>query len=267
MALIRSNGIQLAYREAGAGEKVLLIQGSGASSRVWDLYQTPALQAAGFATVVFDNRGVSPSDAPAGKYSLDDLVADTAGLIEALDLGPCRVVGLSVGALVAQELLIKAPNLVRSAVLMATAGRTGRLQRAHYLADIALLESGVRLPAAYEAYVSALQMLSPATLRDPESAATWLDMFEMTQDSNQAADGQLWVETPEDRRPALARVRVPCRVVAFADDQVTPAHLGREVAEAIPGCDYVEIADCGHLGHLERPDVVNEAMVGFLLDH
>lgn len=267
MALVASNGIRLAYRESGTGEKVLLIQGSGAAARVWDLYQTPALHAAGFATVVFDNRGVPPSDAPAGKYSLDDMVADTAGLIEGLGLGPCRIVGLSVGALVAQELLINRPHLVRSAVLMATCGRTSTMQRAQYLADIALLEDGVRLPPAYEAYVSALQMLSMTTLRDPEAAATWLDMFEMTQDADQIASGQLWVETPEDRRTALAKVPVPCRVIAFSHDAVTPPELGREVAEAIPDCDYVEVSDCGHLGHLERPEAVNKAVTEFLLEH
>jgi pimeloyl-ACP methyl ester carboxylesterase len=47
------------------------------------------LKRAGYDAVTFDNRGVSPSGAPPGMYSLADLVADTVGLITALGIGPC----------------------------------------------------------------------------------------------------------------------------------------------------------------------------------
>lgn len=42
------------------------------------------LPAAGYEAISFDNRGVPPTDVPSGNYSLADMVADTAGLIEAL---------------------------------------------------------------------------------------------------------------------------------------------------------------------------------------
>src|SRR4051794_40733889 len=113
MPFVSANGIRLAYQRSGRGEPVLLIMGSGAAGRVWTMHQTPALNRAGYETVVFDNRGIAPSDAPPGKYSLADMVADTKGLIEALDLGPCRVVGTSMGAMIAQELAIGSPHLVR----------------------------------------------------------------------------------------------------------------------------------------------------------
>jgi pimeloyl-ACP methyl ester carboxylesterase len=67
-----------------------------------------------------------------------------------------------------------------------------------------------------------------------------------------------------DRREALRGVTVPCRVIAFADDVMSPPRLGAEVADAIPDCDLVEISRCGHLGHLERPAEVNAAIIEFL---
>jgi pimeloyl-ACP methyl ester carboxylesterase len=75
------------------------------------------------------------------------------------------------------------------------------------------------------------------------------------------------VETTEDRRAALTRITAPCRVIAFADDAICPPHLAAETAEAIPDCDFVEIAGCGHLGYLERPDEVNTAIIEFLDKH
>ncbi|MET7457383.1 alpha/beta fold hydrolase [Streptomyces sp. NPDC005574] len=266
MPFVETNGVRLSYATAGAGEPVLLIMGTGASGHAWTMHQTPALHRAGYRTIVFDNRGVPPSDAPDGKYSMADLMADTAGLIEALDLAPCRIVGTSLGAMVAQELAVAAPGLVRCAVLLATRARTDVTRSALAAAERSLSEGGVRLPPVYAAAVAAQQMFSPATLNADVDAATWLELFELT-GGGLGAGGQAWVETGQDRRAALAAVTAPCRVIAFADDLITPPHLAREVAEAIPDCDYVELADCGHLGHLEQPDAVNAAIVDFLDAH
>jgi pimeloyl-ACP methyl ester carboxylesterase len=259
-----SNGIQLAYQRSGHGRAVLMIMGSGAAGHVWTMHQTPAMNLAGYETVVFNNRGMPPSDAPAGHYSLADMVADTKGLIEELDLAPCRIVGTSMGALIAQELAIDYPHLVRCAVLIATRARSDAARRAHAAADLVLLGSGIQLPSAYEATQTAFQMLSPETLNDDDAVSTWLDVLELSGSSDTAGDGQAWVDTAGDRRKALGDVTMPCLVIAFADDLVTPPHLGAEVAAAIPDCDFIEISGCGHLGHLERPLAVNSAIIEFL---
>jgi pimeloyl-ACP methyl ester carboxylesterase len=52
-------------------------------------------------------------------------------------------------------------------------------------------------------------------------------------------------------------------VIGFADDIMLPAYLGREVADAIPNGRYLQIPDAGHLGFIERPDVVNAAALEF----
>lgn len=264
MPFVRTNGIQLSYQRAGRGDPVLLIMGSGAAGHVWTTHQTPALHRAGYETIVFDNRGIGESDAPAGKYTLDELVDDTRGLIEALDIGPCRIVGTSMGSMIAQEIALTSPHLVRCAVLMATRARSDVLRRALQSGEEALRESDVHLPPAYDAARTALEMLSPTTLDSDADISQWLDIFELTSASGHTADGQAWVSRISDRRAALRGITVPCRAIAFTHDLICPPHLVHEVAEAIPNCDYVEIADCGHLGNLEHPDVVNAAIVEFL---
>ncbi|MFC9129025.1 alpha/beta fold hydrolase [Streptomyces sp. NPDC057099] len=263
MPFVNTNGVRLSYRRIGRGEPILLIMGSGAAGHVWTTHQTPALNEAGYETIVFDNRGIGASDAPDGKYSLADMVADTRGLIESLELGPCRIVGSSMGAMIAQELALESPHLVRSAVLLATRARSDKARRALQLAEQALRDGGIRLPPRYEAARTVLEMLSPATLNDERAIASWLEILELTS-GDSSADGQAWVSQMDDRREALRGVTVPCRAIAFAHDLICPPHLVAEVAEAIPDCDFVEIADSGHLGHLERPDAVNAAIVEFL---
>jgi pimeloyl-ACP methyl ester carboxylesterase len=259
-----TNGIRLAYDRRGQGERVLLIMGSSAGGRVWTLHQTPALSRAGYQAITFDNRGVPPSDVPPGEYALSDMVSDAKGLIEALGAGPCRVVGFSMGALIAQELAISHPELVRCAVLIATKSRSDAMRAALTRAHQALVSSGVQVPKEYEAAMMASQMLSPASMNDDSVVSLWLDTFLHAPSGRHTAKGQLWAEVPDDRRAALRTVEAPCRVIAFSDDVVTPPYLGAEVAAAIPDCDYVEIQDAGHFGCLERPDEVNAAILEFL---
>jgi pimeloyl-ACP methyl ester carboxylesterase len=136
------------------------------------------------------------------------------------------------------------------------------LRRAQSAGERLLQQSGVRLPPRYRAVVSVLHMLSPQTLNDDASIASWLEVFELA-GGDVVAAGQSWIDHDTDRRAALRRITAPCRVITFTDDVITPPHLGAEVADAIPDCDLVEISGCGHLGHLERPEAVNEAIVEF----
>ncbi|GAB7187053.1 hypothetical protein ATKI12_6884 [Kitasatospora sp. Ki12] len=264
MPYVTTNGIRLSYQSSGHGDPVLLISGTGSAGRVWTLHQTPALNRAGYRTVTFDNRGISPSDAPPGRYSLADLVADTKGLVEALDLGPCRLVGTSLGAAIAQELAIAHPHLVRSAVLIATRARSDVFRRAQTESGFALHTAGLRLPPRYDAVRTAIEMLSPATLNDDAAVSGWLDILELSGGEGVAA-GQHWVDKDliTDRRQALRDIAAPCRAIAFTDDLICPPHLVAEVADAIPDCDLVEIPRCGHLGNLERPDAVNTSIIEF----
>jgi pimeloyl-ACP methyl ester carboxylesterase len=264
MPYVSNNGIRLAYERAGLGERVLMIMGQSAGGSVWSLHQLPALKKAGYEVITFDNRGVPPSDVPPGDYSLTDLVTDTEGLIEALDAGPCRLVGTSLGSLVAAELAARRPDLVTCCVLMALRARADVARRALNVAERALARSGIQLPPTYEAAISVLQMFSPDTVNDDAAMSMWLEIYEVARARRAAASGQDAIDLTLDRRDMLRTIQVPCRVIGFSDDLVCPPHLCAEAAEAIPDCDYVEIGSCGHVGYLERPVEVNSAIIEFL---
>jgi pimeloyl-ACP methyl ester carboxylesterase len=262
MALAQINGIQLGYDEYGSGDPVLFLSGTGTPGRVWRTHQVPALTQAGFRVITMDNRGIPPSDTRAD-FVLADMVADTAGLIVRLGIGPCRVVGFSMGAMIAQELLVAHPELVTQAVLMATRGRTDELSAAASEAELELFDSGIKLPPSYEAVTNVLRGFSPVTLRNERLVRDWLDVFELYPLSLTASRSQLAADLIPDRRPAYRTVETECLVLAYADDLMTPPHLVREVAESLPRASYREIPDCGHYGHLENPSAVNSAILEF----
>ncbi|MFC0531674.1 alpha/beta fold hydrolase [Phytohabitans kaempferiae] len=268
MPLLSVNGIQLRYDVSGTGEPVVLVAGTATSGRVWYLHQVPSLTSAGYQTITFDNRDLAGAGPTAGPVLVEDLVADTVELIERLELGAVRLVGFSLGARVAQEVALTRPDLLRCAVLMGTRGRLDRWTRALGLAEQELADAGVALPASFAAAFRAMQYLSRRTRADDRQTRDWLEIFELAAEAN---GGQpeprrhvRFEQLAEDRIVAYRDIKVPCLVIAFGDDLVTPPHLGREVAEAIPGGRYREIPDCGHYGYLERPSEVNAALLDFL---
>lgn len=264
MPLVSVNGINLNYDDSGgAGEPVVLVMGSGASGRAWHLHQVPALTDAGHRVITYDNRGIPPTDVCAEGFTVHDLVRDLAGLIEHLGLGACRLVGTSMGAYVVQELALARPELVRQAVLMATRGRVDAMRRALTAAEIELYDSGTTLPARFDAVVQAMRNLSPRSLSDDAAVSDWLDVLEATSGSGPGECVHMTLDPVPARLDAYRAITVPCHVIAFQDDLVTPPGLGREVAEAIPGASFEEIPGCGHFGYLEDPDAVNKSVVEF----
>jgi pimeloyl-ACP methyl ester carboxylesterase len=256
----------LAYDDRGKGKPVLFIAGRGGAGRTWHLHQVPAFTRAGYRTITFDNRGVGATEAAEG-FGTEQMVADTAALIEKLDVAPVRVVAVSMGSYIAQELMLARPELVDSAVLMATRGRHDRAREFFRQAERDLAASGVELPAAFDAKIRLLENFSPKTINDDRAVRDWIEMFTMwPTKSTPGFRCQLEAAPEGNRLPAYRSVRHRVLVIGFADDVVLPAYLGREVADALPNGRYVEIPDAGHLGFIERPEAVNEATLKFFAD-
>lgn len=255
--------IDLAYNARGTGEPVVFIAGQGGTGRTWDPHQVPAFLAAGYRVITFDNRGIGATENAEG-FTTQTMVADTAALIESLDAAPARVVGVSMGAFIAQELMVARPELVSAAVLMATRGRHDRTREFFHTAEAELSASGVRLPVSYDAKVRLLESFSRKTLNDDVAVSDWIAMFNTWPVKHtRGLRCQLDISPDTNRLPAYRSIAAPVLVMGFADDVVTPPHLCREVADAIPSGRYLHIPDAGHLGFLERPDAVNAAALQF----
>lgn len=259
--------VTLAYAVTGPddGEPVVLVCGTGQPAAYWHVFSVPALVAAGYRVVTFDNRGMAPSSCPEGPYAVSDLVADAAGLIEALGLGPALLAGYSLGAFVAQELALARPDLVRAVALMGTIGRQSAFTRALFGCWVDLDRAGVALPDTYRVVAALPSLFSPETLADDDRAAVLAQIgLPWPHWVGAGCAGQHAADVGYDGRlEALGGVQVPALVVVFAHDAITHGALGREVAAAIPGARLVEVDGCGHAGPFERPEAVNAALVEF----
>jgi pimeloyl-ACP methyl ester carboxylesterase len=253
----------LAYDDRGSGDPVLFIAGLAGAGRTWHLHQVPVFEKAGYRTITFDNRGIGATEKEAS-FTTATMVADTAALIEKLVGGPVRLVSVSMGSYIAQELMLARPELVSQAVLLATRGRLDRSRAFFNFAEAVRLDSRVQLPPEYQAKVRMMESFSPKTLNDDKVAGDWIEMFTMW--PNKATPGtrtQLSVAPTTNRLAAYRSITTDVLVVGFADDVVTPPYLGAEVADAIPNARYLEIPDTGHLGFIERPDAVNAEILAF----
>ena len=255
--------MNLAYDDRGSGEPVLFIAGRGGAGRTWHLHQVPAFRRAGYRPITFDNRGVGATESADG-FTTAQMVGDTAELIETIDAGPVRIVAASMGSFIAQELMVARPDLVSAAVLMATRGREDRTRDFFRAAEREFLDSGIELPARYDAKMRLLESFSPKTLNDDQAVRDWIDMFTMWPVKPTPGLRRQLDIGPEGNRLATYRsITAPVLVIGFADDVVLPPHLSIEVADAIPNGRYLRIPDAGHLGFIERPDAVNTAALNF----
>ena len=117
--IAETNGIRLAYDEAGAGPLVLLVHGWPELAYSWR-NQIPALAAAGYRVVAPDMRGYGESGAPAAAedYTILHLVGDLVGLLDHLGAAEAVVVGHDWGAVVAWHAALLRPDRFRAVAAM-----------------------------------------------------------------------------------------------------------------------------------------------------
>jgi pimeloyl-ACP methyl ester carboxylesterase len=250
--------VRLAHEEVGDGPPVILIMGINAGGSAWQPHVDQWSRA--FRCVVVDNRGAGASPAPPGPYSTVELADDYAALITELGLGPCRIVGISMGSAIAQELALRHPDLVERLVLVATWSRPDP-----YVADVLRVIGRLRALADTRTFTTHLQTLiwTPQWFTDHggELAAA----REVTPDVGVAAlQSQIEACLEHDARSRLDRIAVRTLVTAGEQDRFIPCHLAREVADAIPGARYELFQQTGHVHHWEELQRFNDVVEEFL---
>lgn len=103
--------IDIAYKEFGEGEPLVMITGYSATMDIWDPTFLESL-AASFHVFVFDNRGMGETTSGNKEWTIDQFAADTAGFIQALGFDKANVLGWSLGGDVALSLVVYFPENV-----------------------------------------------------------------------------------------------------------------------------------------------------------
>ena len=262
MPHVDSNGVSLHYEVSGEGPPLLLVAGLGGNRNSW-LAVLPEL-ASRHRVIVFDNRGTGQSDVPDGPYSMDELAADTAGLIDALGTGPIPAVGWSMGGIILQAMLLDWPDRLSAAVLLSTLPSYTAAQHPWLDAVLALREAGVD-PVAVGA-IGAAWTFTPYYLTDHDRLRHMLELGAKDPEPTsykgfaaQAAGIRVF-----DRRAELPRVTTPTHVLVGAEDVLTPPSQSAEIASLIPGATLEILPRGGHAMIVEYPAATLRAIEGFL---
>ncbi len=270
MDMIVVNGVEIGCEISGAGEPVVLIGGTGMPPAGWDAAGLrPALVEGGYQVVAFAARGVAPSGAPAPPYTVEDLCLEVAGLLDGLGLSRCLVVGLSLGGFVTEVLARTRPDLVRAAVLIASAGPLTAVTRLMLRAQRDVAAAGPP-PVSSFIHENVRAALPPDVLRDDDAQVElWAQMLAFdTWTSSAGRSGQhtaVWSWLEDDRRmDHLVQITVPCLVVAFEHDLQFPPRCGRLAAAAIPRGSFVEVPSAAHGGLLTHSDACREILLSFI---
>ncbi len=223
--------------------------------------------AAGYRVATFDNRGVAPSSSPPAPYSVDVMAADTVALLDHLGwVEPVRIAGHSMGGWIAETLVLDRPERIRSAALMGSANAPTAWEVAITTVERDLARLDYDLPRLFYA-TETLRYLPTADLQDNDVVSTWLSLMgDMEVWPNPGRLGQYeaalaWSTDPA-RTTRWLEVRVPCLVLAFEHDVDSPPRYARLAADAIPGCDYREVAGSGHIGIITHA----EEVAGYLIE-
>jgi pimeloyl-ACP methyl ester carboxylesterase len=245
---VETNGVRLWFEELGVagGTPVVLVGGGGASVVWWPRGLVQGLVDAGLRVVQFDNRDVGLSsyiDWDTAPYGIDDMAADTVGLLDALDIAAAHLVGISVGGMVCQAAALTFPARVRSLTLLCTTpGPDARLSSGD--------------PEVFDGLDRPIET-------DEDAAEVEVDFCRAVAGSRFAFDERYYREVAladqargTNRNPGmpsassrvddLGRIPVPTLVVHGTEDPIYPYDHAMTLARGIPQSTLVSWEGVGH---------------------
>jgi pimeloyl-ACP methyl ester carboxylesterase len=258
MPIHKLEEINLYYEIHGEGEPLLLIHGLGSSSRDWDLQLDFFAQ--NYKLILVDVRGHGRSGKPPGPYSIPLFAEDTAKLIQALQIAPASILGISLGGMIAFQLGISYPDLVKNLVIVNSTpelvARTlkdwlGIWQRLLIVRFMGMRKMG--------------EVLGNRFLPGPEQAELRKIFIERWAENDKPAYLEAmkavmgWSVT--DR---LGEIRCPTLVLA-ADGDYFPTTDKENYVKKIPGAELLVIENSRHALPAEKPAEFNSAVKEFLV--
>jgi pimeloyl-ACP methyl ester carboxylesterase len=260
---VEVNGITLAYRETGSGYPLLMINGFASTMDTWNP-PVLAMLAAHFQVIIFDNRGTGYSSTSDKPFSMALFADDTIALMEALHISRAHVLGLSMGASVAQELVLAKPELVDRLILIA--GTTGGDQAERMLPETwetLADKSGSPVDVADRMF----SLLFPGdwlATHDPWEYCP--KIYETTSVECAGRQAEAFTGWPGsyDRLPGI---RCPVLVITGTEDVIIPANNSVLLAGRIPGARCVQIPGAGHGLQYQCPEVLGREIIRFLAEN
>jgi 3-oxoadipate enol-lactonase len=260
------DGLKLRYEIRGSGEPVALIMGFSGSGRGWGEAFLKLMEAR-FKIFVIDNRGTGESDKPDAEFTLRDMAADIAAVLDHAKTPRVHIFGISMGGMIAQEFALAYPERTRGLVLGCT-----NCGASHSVpADPAAIANLIPAPgidpieqarrafsvACGKAFLNSAtgqQILSQAIAEMGNYPITPMHTF-MRQ--GQAIGGF-------DSFARLGQIKSPTLIIHGDDDSIVPYPNAEVLQGAIAGSKKHTLKAAGHMFFWEVPDEAARTAGDFL---
>jgi len=249
------NDIELFYQRWGAGPRLLFLNGSGSSIATSELLIK--LFTDDFDVLVHDQRGLGETAIPPGPYEMADYAADALALLDHVGWDRARVIGVSFGGMVAQELAVTAPGRIeRLALLCTSPGGSGGAS--YPLQELATMP-------ADEARTKGTQLLdtrfTPEWLETHAGDRMLAEGMAARRGGNKSAEQlrgeteQLGARSRHDVCDRLGAITCPTLVAGGRFDGIAPPANAEFIAAHVPGTQ-LRLYEGGHAFFAQDPAAI-----------
>ena len=290
MSRVKANGVEIEYEELGPrdGVPLLFINGFGSQLTSWPAEFRQSLADAGMRVIAFDNRDTGLSQKWTGQipdmkavseamragrkpevpYTLDDMAADAAGLLDALGIDSAHIAGASMGGMIAQLVALDYPKKARSLISIFSTTGDRSLPPSSPEAQAALTTRPLSQDRATVVAHAVKGRRSYASTRWPFDEARLGALIGRNYDRAFYPEGtsRHWaaILAAPPRTERLKSLRLPALVLHGSADTLIRPEAGRHTAQCIAHAEYHEIDGWGHDMPLEAIAVVSPLIVDFV---
>jgi len=257
---ITVDGVQLAVRDQGSGEAVLLVHGFPLDHTMWRQQWEPL--SARYRVIIPDLRGFGQSEVTAGTVTMAQFADDLAKLLDALRVPTVTYCGLSMGGYIGWEFWRRHRPRVSRMILCDTraAADTEIVVRGrHWMARRVCDEGPGFVPETMLP-----KLFAPQTLGTPSDVVDQTRRTILTSSAEGIAAAQRGMAQRRDATAMLSSLDVPTLLIAGTHDVISPPAEIRQIADAVPEGAFIMVERSGHLPPLENPDDFNQAVLTFL---
>lgn len=257
------DGTQLRIIDSGTGTPVVLLHGFGASLYSWR-HTLPALTAAGYRVIAFDNRGFGFSAKPAHGYSIAEYATLTTALLDSLHIASAVLVGHSMGGAIAAEVALAHPDRVRGLVLIDAAGYGMRWPGLLKIARWPLVGA---IATTFRARWIVARIVRSTYAEPSKVAEADIDQYYAPvpdPDYGRALRGVLREFRFDALGGRLGALQTPTVVMWGEADRWIPVRDGSRLVREMPRAAFVVVPRTGHNAPEESPAEVNRLLLDFL---
>ncbi|MFW9786146.1 MAG: alpha/beta fold hydrolase [Candidatus Thorarchaeota archaeon] len=258
--------VDLYYEIHGPPDAPPLVLIGGWASYRWIWFRQVPTFKEKYRCIVFDNRGAGQSSKPDYPYTIEMMAADTVGLLDTLQIESAHILGISMGGLIAQQIALSYPEMVRSLILVAT--HFGGPNHIPIPDDIVALL--VALPTETISYEQARKMRYNATfstefLEENEELMKQIDDWVVKHPAPLFAQvHQSSATAGFDSESELKNITAPTLILHGSIDFTILPKNSELIAEKIPNSRIQFIEGAAHFVIVEKYQEFNTAVMNFI---